>query len=53
MFDSFYRGSNADNIPGTGLGLSIAKYFVDLHQGSIAIESELNVGTKVILTLPV
>ena len=53
MFDSFYRGSNVDNIPGTGLGLSIAKYFVDLHQGSISIESELNVGTKVILTLPV
>ncbi|MCG9879424.1 MAG: PAS domain S-box protein [Bacteroidia bacterium] len=53
IFDSFFRSSNVENIPGTGLGLSIAKYFIDLHKGTIEIESEVNQGTIVILGFPI
>jgi signal transduction histidine kinase len=37
---------------GSGLGLTLAKRFVELHQGSIALQSKLDVGTKVTITLP-
>ena len=37
---------------GTGLGLPLAKRLVELHGGALTIESELNVGTKVTVTLP-
>ena len=52
LFTSFYRGSNVGRIEGIGLGLSIVKQCVDLHGGNIAIESEVGVGTKVTVTLP-
>jgi signal transduction histidine kinase len=37
---------------GTGLGLTIAKRNVELHQGSIAVESRRNLGTRVRMWLP-
>ncbi len=37
---------------GTGLGLSITKKIIDQHGGRIEVESQVNVGTKVIITLP-
>lgn len=45
LFDSFYLASNVNKIQGTGLGLAIVKQYVDLHRGSIAVESQLNSGT--------
>lgn len=52
LFDSFYRGSNVGNIPGTGLGLAIAKRCVELHQGSIHVESQINAGTIFSIVIP-
>lgn len=52
LFDSFHRASNVGNISGTGLGLAIVKKSVDLHNGSIAVESEVEVGTIFVVTLP-
>ena len=52
LFESFYRGNNVGDIPGTGLGLSIVKKAVDLHGGTITVESELGVGTLITVTLP-
>ncbi|MCW6035057.1 hybrid sensor histidine kinase/response regulator [Spirulina subsalsa FACHB-351] len=49
IFDLFHRGSNVGSIPGTGLGLSIVQQLLELHQGSIFLQSELNVGTTVTL----
>ena len=36
---------------GTGLGMSIAKQLVDLMNGNITVESELNVGSAFTVTL--
>lgn len=38
---------------GTGLGLSLAHKFISDHNGHIEIESELNKGTRVVVTLPI
>ncbi|NEP10572.1 MAG: PAS domain-containing protein [Symploca sp. SIO2C1] len=53
LFEGFHRAENVGTIPGTGLGLVIVKQFVDLHQGRIAVESEVGVGTTFTVTLPV
>jgi signal transduction histidine kinase len=37
---------------GTGLGLPLCKHLVELHGGTLTIESEVNVGTAVSITLP-
>lgn len=43
-------GTNKEK--GTGLGLILSKDFIDKHNGSIAIESKVNHGTKFIITIP-
>ncbi|MBD2729504.1 hybrid sensor histidine kinase/response regulator [Nostoc sp. FACHB-892] len=52
LFQAFYRASNVGVIQGTGLGLTIVKKCVELHGGHIQLESEQDVGTTVIVTLP-
>ncbi|MET0392911.1 MAG: PAS domain-containing sensor histidine kinase [Chitinophagaceae bacterium] len=52
LFTSFFRGGNALNIQGTGLGLHIVKRYLDLIGGEAAIDSRLNEGTTVTLTIP-
>ena len=51
LFESFYRGKNAQNIQGTGLGLHIVKRYLDLLKGSIKLESGLDKGTTITITL--
>ena len=52
LFDSFHRAGNVGSIPGTGLGLSIVKRAVDLHRGTITMESQPDMGTTFTVTLP-
>ncbi|CAN1209586.1 histidine kinase [Tumidithrix helvetica PCC 7403] len=52
FFEPFYRGKNVRTIPGTGLGLVVVKKCVDLHQGTIHIDSEIGKGTTCVVTLP-
>ncbi|MBO0980515.1 MtrAB system histidine kinase MtrB [Microbacterium sp. SD291] len=54
VFDRFWRAdpSRQRTIGGTGLGLSIALGDATLHGGSLAVWSELGVGTNFVLTLP-
>lgn len=52
LFKQFERASNVGNIQGTGLGLAIVKHCVDLHRGTIALQSQSGKGTKITLFLP-
>lgn len=53
VFEPFVQDdNNYRQYEGTGLGLSIVKRLVNLMNGTIAIESEINKGTTVTLVLP-
>lgn len=53
IFEKFYRIKNDANhsIKGTGLGLYLVKYFVELHGGSISVESIAGKETKFLVKL--
>lgn len=55
VFDKFYRAQsgNIHNTKGFGLGLSYALQIVQLHKGTISLESTKNKGTVVTISLPV
>ncbi|MFH1605341.1 MAG: PAS domain S-box protein, partial [Pseudomonadota bacterium] len=47
LFESFHRASNVGNRQGTGLGLVIVKKAVELHGGTISIDSKVGAGTRI------
>ncbi|MFM8445611.1 MAG: ATP-binding protein [Methylococcus sp.] len=51
MFERFYRADTSGQRPGTGLGMSIVKEIMDVHRGSVEVESEPGRGTTVCLWL--
>ncbi len=52
IFHPFFRSKNAKNIAGNGLGLSLTDKIIQIHNGTISIESHLNKGTKVTVSIP-
>ena len=55
LFTPFYRAESSarSRVRGTGLGLSIAKAFVELHGGTIEVDSQPDVGSRFTVTLPI
>lgn len=53
VFQQFYRAEQSRNkqTGGSGLGLSIARMIVEEHNGKIEIESQLDKGTSMLITL--
>lgn len=54
IFAKFYRSKEVKNSPikGSGLGLYLAKYFVELHHGTLMVESEPQQGSTFSVHLP-
>ena len=50
IFDAFFQAQ--DNKPGTGIGLNIVRNIVDLHHGTISVESEVGKGSTFTVVLP-
>lgn len=53
LFAPFFRASNSSGTQGTGLGLSIVKECVEMHGGSISVDSTLGAGTTFTVLLPI
>jgi len=51
IYDAFYRGSNKTFSTGHGIGLSLTKKIIDLHQGSIKVNSIINTGTTFLISI--
>nr|NIM50645.1 hypothetical protein [Gemmatimonadales bacterium]NIN11873.1 hypothetical protein [Gemmatimonadales bacterium]NIN50423.1 hypothetical protein [Gemmatimonadales bacterium]NIP07887.1 hypothetical protein [Gemmatimonadales bacterium]NIR02091.1 hypothetical protein [Gemmatimonadales bacterium] len=54
IFERFQQGDREDGgrVKGAGLGLAIAKELVELHGGTISVQSELGMGSTFSFTLP-
>ena len=54
VFEAFWQADNARNrkADGTGLGLPLVKRLAEMHDGEIAITSQVGIGTQAVVTLP-
>ncbi|QIP13733.1 PAS domain S-box protein [Spirosoma aureum] len=52
LFERFFRATNVGNRTGTGLGLHIVGRYIDLMGGDISLQSEVNQGTTITISIP-
>jgi len=54
IFDHFYQIKSAESTEmiGSGIGLSFSKKIIELHHGTIEVQSQINNGTEFIIKLP-
>jgi signal transduction histidine kinase len=52
ILNPFYRGKNAIAIKGSGIGLSLTSKIISLHRGTLEIESQIDLGTVILVKLP-
>ena len=52
IFERFYRGAHARQIPGTGMGLGIVLRIAQAHGGTLTVSSTTEEGTTFTLSLP-
>lgn len=54
VFEPFFRATNVSaGDKGTGLGLSLVRSIVEQHNGQVGVESEVGVGSRFWLALPI
>lgn len=53
IFNRFYQGETSQTRKGTGIGLHLVKNLIELHHGSINVESTLNKGTTFTIEFPI
>jgi signal transduction histidine kinase len=55
VFERFFKADRARDRAkgGSGLGLSIVRKIIDLHKGTIKVESQLGQGAAFTVSLPV
>ncbi|WP_368652922.1 sensor histidine kinase [Ornithinibacillus sp. 4-3] len=53
LFDRYHRGTNTkEQKEGSGLGMNITKGIIELHGGTIDVESKPGEGTRIIIQIP-
>ena len=52
LFERFYRGSEARQVPGTGMGLAIVKQIAEAHGGTLSVSSAAGTGTEFRMSFP-
>ncbi len=53
LFTRFHRGANATYVEGTGIGLEATRRMIELHDGTIGVESTEGAGTTFTVRLPI
>lgn len=56
IFDRFYRADQSrsrQKVDGFGLGLSLAKKIIEIHKGTVGVESKMGEGTSFSIKLPI
>lgn len=52
IYEPFFRASNTEKFNGYGIGLPLSRNIIRLHNGTLEVTSEENVGTKIKITIP-
>ena len=52
LFQRFFRARNVTNIQGTGLGLNIVGKYLEIMDGNITFESQVDIGTTFKIVIP-
>ena len=52
LFERYHRGSNVSGIVGTGVGLYLVKTTVELHHGTVEVQSREGEGSRFTVRLP-
>ena len=52
LFERFYRGLHAHQVPGTGMGLAIVRQIAQAHGGTLTVTSSSDQGTEFKMSLP-
>lgn len=52
IYEPFFRASNTVKFNGYGIGLPLSRNIIRMHGGQLEVTSQVNVGTKIKITLP-